>query len=57
MFSSILILFLLPFLGRFKCKSSKFIQIMQFFFLIICYECFIIRIIRFLCSWAALRSD
>ena len=32
MFSSILILFLLPFLGRFKSKSSKFVQVMQFFF-------------------------
>jgi len=32
MFFSILILFLLPFLGRFKTKSSKFIQVMQFFF-------------------------
>jgi ubiquinol-cytochrome c reductase cytochrome b subunit len=32
MFGSILILFLLPFLGRFKAKSSKFTTISQFFF-------------------------
>jgi ubiquinol-cytochrome c reductase cytochrome b subunit len=32
MFSSILILFLLPFLGRFKCKTSKFMVVMQFWF-------------------------
>jgi ubiquinol-cytochrome c reductase cytochrome b subunit len=32
MFSSILILFLLPFLARFKSKSSKFLIIIQFFF-------------------------
>jgi quinol-cytochrome oxidoreductase complex cytochrome b subunit len=32
MFGSILILFLLPFLGRFKTKSSKFFVLVQFFF-------------------------
>jgi ubiquinol-cytochrome c reductase cytochrome b subunit len=32
MFGSILILFLLPILGRFKVKSSKFTTLVQFFF-------------------------
>jgi len=32
MFGSILILFLLPILGRFKSKSSKFLNLIQFFF-------------------------
>jgi quinol-cytochrome oxidoreductase complex cytochrome b subunit len=32
MFSSILILFSLPLLGRFKSKSSKFLALAQFFF-------------------------
>jgi len=32
MFGSILILFVLPFLGRFKSKSSKFLVLVQFFF-------------------------
>jgi ubiquinol-cytochrome c reductase cytochrome b subunit len=32
MFSAILILFFLPFLGCFYCKSSKLIKIIQFFF-------------------------
>jgi quinol-cytochrome oxidoreductase complex cytochrome b subunit len=36
MFSSLLILFILPFLGRFKTKSSKFTKITQFF-----YWCFV----------------
>lgn len=37
MFSSILTLFLLPLLGRFKSKSSKFLKITQFF-----YWCFVV---------------
>jgi ubiquinol-cytochrome c reductase cytochrome b subunit len=32
MFSSILILFLLPLLGRFESKSSKFLALVQYFF-------------------------
>jgi quinol-cytochrome oxidoreductase complex cytochrome b subunit len=32
MFGSILILFLLPILGRFESKSSKFLSLVQFFF-------------------------
>jgi hypothetical protein len=32
MFGSILILFFLPLLGRFKSKSSKFVALIQFFF-------------------------
>jgi ubiquinol-cytochrome c reductase cytochrome b subunit len=32
MFGSILILFLLPLLGRFKSKSSKFVSLVQCFF-------------------------
>jgi quinol-cytochrome oxidoreductase complex cytochrome b subunit len=32
MFGSILILFLLPLLGRFKSKSSKFLLLIQSFF-------------------------
>jgi len=32
MFSSILILFLLPILGRFKAKSGKFSKVAQFFY-------------------------
>ena len=40
MFSSILILFLLPYLGNFKCKSSRFLLIMQFWF-----WCFIFNVL------------
>jgi len=32
MFSAILVLFFLPFLGRFNSKSSKFLKLSQFFF-------------------------
>ena len=32
MFGSILILFLLPYFASFKCKSSKFVTLVQFFF-------------------------
>lgn len=32
MFAAILILFFLPFLGDFDCKSSKFVELTQFFF-------------------------
>jgi ubiquinol-cytochrome c reductase cytochrome b subunit len=32
MFTSILILFLFPFLGNFKAKSNKFVKLSQFFF-------------------------
>ena len=32
MFSAIVILFFLPYLGKFKCKSSKFLKVSQFFF-------------------------
>jgi ubiquinol-cytochrome c reductase cytochrome b subunit len=32
MFSAIIILFFLPFVGKFKCKSSKFLKVAQFFF-------------------------
>jgi ubiquinol-cytochrome c reductase cytochrome b subunit len=32
MFGSILILFILPVVGRFKAKSSKFVSIVQFMF-------------------------
>lgn len=40
MFSSILILFLLPYLGIFKCKSSRFLFIIQFLF-----WCFIFNVL------------
>jgi ubiquinol-cytochrome c reductase cytochrome b subunit len=32
MFAAIIILFFLPFLGDFDCKSSKFVDLSQFFF-------------------------
>jgi quinol-cytochrome oxidoreductase complex cytochrome b subunit len=32
MFSAIVILFLLPYVGKFNCKSSKFLKTSQFFF-------------------------
>lgn len=32
MFLAIIILFFLPFLGSFDCKSSKFVEFSQFFF-------------------------
>lgn len=37
---SIAILFILPFLGKFKCKSSKFLGVFQFFF-----WCFVFNLI------------
>jgi ubiquinol-cytochrome c reductase cytochrome b subunit len=40
MFSAIVILFFLPYLGKFTCKSSKFLQISQFFF-----WCFVFNLI------------
>lgn len=40
MASAIIILFFLPFLGKFKCKSSKFSSIFQFFF-----WCFVFNLI------------
>jgi quinol-cytochrome oxidoreductase complex cytochrome b subunit len=32
MFAAIIILFFLPYVGTFKCKSSKFLKVAQFFF-------------------------
>jgi quinol-cytochrome oxidoreductase complex cytochrome b subunit len=38
MFVSIVILFAMPFLGNYKCKSAKFSKLRQFFF-----WCFIVN--------------
>lgn len=45
MFSSILILFILPLLGKFKVKSSKFLPIMQIFYWFFVVDVFILGIL------------